>query len=110
MKQDGTIVARQARMILDTGAYAGSGPELAVACLVLAGPYRIPHVHVDAYAVLTNKTSFGAYRGPSGPQGIFGLESHGHHRRASRPGPSNSGCGTSSKRAMRRPMARSCMG
>ena len=77
VKNDGTILARQARMILDTGAYAGSGPELAsVACLVLAGPYRIPHVHIDAYAVLTNKTNFGAYRGPSGPQAVFGLELH----------------------------------
>ncbi len=77
VKKDGTIVARQARIILDTGAYAGSGPELAsVGCLVLAGPYRIPHLQIDAYAVHTNKTNFGAYRGPGGPQAIFALESH----------------------------------
>ncbi|HET7009533.1 MAG TPA: xanthine dehydrogenase family protein molybdopterin-binding subunit [Anaerolineales bacterium] len=77
VKKDGTIVARQACMILDTGAYAGSGPELAsVGCLVLAGPYRIPHVQIDVYAVHTNKTNFGAYRGPSGPQANFALESH----------------------------------
>ncbi|KPK05262.1 MAG: hypothetical protein AMJ56_16150 [Anaerolineae bacterium SG8_19] len=77
VKRDGTLVARQATMILDTGAYAGSGPELAsVGSLMLAGPYRTPHLKVDAYAVHTNKTNFGAYRGPSGPQAVFALESH----------------------------------
>ncbi|MGE5137911.1 MAG: xanthine dehydrogenase family protein molybdopterin-binding subunit, partial [Rudaea sp.] len=77
VKRDGTIVAREASMVLDTGAYAGSGPEIAsVAILVLAGPYRIPHLKLDVYAVHTNKTNFGAYRGPGGPQAIFALESH----------------------------------
>ncbi len=77
VKKDSTIIVHEARMILDTGAYAGSGPELAsVGCLVLAGPYRIPHIQIDAYAVHTNKTNFGAYRGPSGPQANFALESH----------------------------------
>lgn len=75
--RDGTLVARQGRMILDTGAYAGSGPELAsVGVLVLAGPYKTPHVKLEGLAVLTNKTNFGAYRGPGGPQGVFALESH----------------------------------
>lgn len=75
--KDGTIVAREARMVLDTGAYAGSGPEIAsVSLLVLSGPYRIPHVKIDVYSVHTNKTNFGAYRGPGGPQSIFALESH----------------------------------
>ncbi len=77
VKKDGTIVAHQARIILDTGAYTGSGPEIAsVAVLVLSGPYRLKNVHIDAYAVLTNKTNFGAYRGPGGPQALFALESH----------------------------------
>ncbi len=77
VKQDGTLLAREARMILDTGAYAGSGPELAsVGVLVLAGPYKTPHLQLEAYAVYTNKTNFGAYRGPSGPQAVFALESH----------------------------------
>lgn len=77
VKKDGTLVAHQARIVLDTGAYAGSGPEIASVCLlVLPGPYRIPHVRVDALAVYTNKTNFGAYRGPGGPQSVFALESH----------------------------------
>jgi CO/xanthine dehydrogenase Mo-binding subunit len=77
VNKDGTLVARQAKAILDTGAYAGSGPEIAsVAILVLAGPYRTEHVSLDAYAVHTNKMNFGAYRGPGGPQSLFALESH----------------------------------
>ncbi|MDH3675420.1 MAG: xanthine dehydrogenase family protein molybdopterin-binding subunit, partial [Anaerolineae bacterium] len=76
VKKDGTLVARQAQIILDTGAYAGSGPELAsIGVLGLAGPYRTPHLQIDAYAVYTNKTNFGAYRGPGGPQPVFALES-----------------------------------
>lgn len=77
VKGDGTLVARQARLILDTGAYAGSGPEIAsVAVLCAMGPYRTSHLQVDAYAVLTSKTNFGAYRGPGGVQPVFALESH----------------------------------
>ena len=74
---DGTLIARQARLILDTGAYAGSGPQIAsVSALMAHGPYRTPNMQIDAYAVLTNKMSFGAYRSPGGPQAVFALESH----------------------------------
>ncbi len=77
VKRDGTLVASQGRVILDTGAYAGSGPELAsIGVIILSGPYKTPHVHMDAYSVHTNKTNFGAYRGPGGPQAMFALESH----------------------------------
>ena len=77
VKRDGTIVAHQARMIVDCGAYAGSGPEVAgIGALMLTGPYRLPNVLFDGFAVYTNKTNFGAYRGPGGPQSVFALESH----------------------------------
>ncbi len=75
--RDGTLVAQQATMYLDGGAYTGSTPEIAsVAVLCLAGPYRTPNVHIDVYGVLTNKTNFGAYRGPGGPYSVFALETH----------------------------------
>ena len=73
---DGRIVARQARIVFDTGAFAGSGPGVAsVATLMLAGPYRIPNLHVEGCAVYTNKTNFGSFRAPSGPQANFAVES-----------------------------------
>ena len=77
VKKDGTLVARRVTMLLDAGAYTGSAPEIAsVGALVLAGPYRTAHVHIDAYGAFTNHTNFGAYRGPGGPQSNFALESH----------------------------------
>jgi CO/xanthine dehydrogenase Mo-binding subunit len=74
--RDGRIVAKRGRIVFDTGAFAGSGPGVAsVATLVLAGPYRIPNLFLEGYAVYTNKTNCGSYRAPSGPQANFAVES-----------------------------------
>jgi CO/xanthine dehydrogenase Mo-binding subunit len=74
--QDGRLTARQGRIYFDTGAFAGSGPGVAsVATMVLAGPYRTPNLHLEGYAVYTNKTNCGSYRAPSGPQANFAVES-----------------------------------
>jgi len=75
--RDGTILGREAQIVMDAGAYAGGSPLLAgVAALIAPGPYRIPNLKVEVLAVLTNKMSFGAYRGPTGPQTVFAVESH----------------------------------
>src|SRR5438034_185837 len=67
--RDGRITAKAGRIWFDTGAFAGSGPGVAsVATLVLAGPYRIPNLLIEGYAVYTNKTNCGSFRAPSGPQ------------------------------------------
>jgi CO/xanthine dehydrogenase Mo-binding subunit len=74
--KDGRITAKRGRIWFDTGAFAGSGPGVAsVATLVLAGPYRIPNLHLEGYAVYTNKTNCGSFRAPSGPQSNFAVES-----------------------------------
>jgi CO/xanthine dehydrogenase Mo-binding subunit len=74
--RDGRITAKAGRIWLDTGAFAGSGPGVAsVATLVLAGPYRIPNLHLEGFAVYTNKTNCGSFRAPSGPQANFAVES-----------------------------------
>ncbi|MBI2218974.1 MAG: xanthine dehydrogenase family protein molybdopterin-binding subunit [Candidatus Rokubacteria bacterium] len=74
--KDGRIVAKQGRIVFDTGAFAGSGPGVAsVATLVLAGPYRIPNLLIEGLAIYTNKTNCGSYRAPSGPQASFAVES-----------------------------------
>src|SRR5262249_3328378 len=52
------------------------GPGVAsVATLVLAGPYRIPNLYLEGFAVYTNKTNCGSFRAPSGPQANFAVES-----------------------------------
>ena len=74
--KDGRITAREGRLWFDTGAFAGSGPGVAsVATLMLAGPYRIPNLLLEGFAVYTNKTNFGSFRAPSGPQANFAVES-----------------------------------
>jgi CO/xanthine dehydrogenase Mo-binding subunit len=74
--KDGRITAKAGRIWFDTGAFAGSGPGVAsVATLVLAGPYRIPNLYLEGFAVYTNKTNCGSYRAPSGPQSNFAVES-----------------------------------
>jgi carbon-monoxide dehydrogenase large subunit len=73
---DGTIVAREVEVYLDSGAYAEKGPTVARFCGVsAAGPYTIPHVKVDVYCVYTNKTMSGAMRGYGGPQACWAYES-----------------------------------
>ncbi len=65
-EKDGTILALRGRTWVDMGAYMranGSIPPRNVAQF-LSGPYRIPNIHVESSALLTNKTPVGTYRGP----------------------------------------------
>ncbi len=74
---DGVIIAKQGRVLVDTGAFAGSGPGTgAVALQILAGPYRVPNLLLESVAVYTNKVPTGSFRAPSGPMGNFALECH----------------------------------
>jgi len=76
VKKDGTIVAREVKVIYDTGAYAEKGPTVTnQASVAAAGPYKIPNVKVDGYCVYTNKTIAGAYRGYGIPQVAWAHES-----------------------------------
>ena len=63
VKRDGTIMAREAEIYLDTGAYMDNGPQVAArAATRILGPYRIPHIHTDAYAVYTHTGGAGSFR------------------------------------------------
>jgi CO/xanthine dehydrogenase Mo-binding subunit len=76
VKKDGTLVAREAEIYLDTGGYADNGPQVAVrAATRVLGPYRIPHIRSDAYAVYTNAGGAGSFRAIGAPQTIFASES-----------------------------------
>ena len=72
-KSDGTLTAMQARVVFDTGAYAGSA--LGIACLLIGGYYRFPHLDIRGYEVVTNKPGVGAYRAPGAPHASFAIES-----------------------------------
>ncbi|HZU69699.1 MAG TPA: xanthine dehydrogenase family protein molybdopterin-binding subunit [Ktedonobacteraceae bacterium] len=72
-KRDGTLVAMQAKVIFDTGAYAGAGAGLGG--YILGSTYRCPNLDIRCYEVLTNKVGVGAYRAPTAPQATYALES-----------------------------------
>jgi CO/xanthine dehydrogenase Mo-binding subunit len=62
--KDGTLLARQCVIHMDTGAYADAGPRVTQkAGYRCFGPYRLPHMKTDAYTVYTNTVPAGAYRG-----------------------------------------------
>ena len=73
---DGRIVARRIRVLLDGGAYASESPFVTMKTLIHAvGPYHIDHVEVESTSVYTNKTYCGAFRGFGVPQVTFASES-----------------------------------
>ena len=75
-KSDGTLTAIEVDVILNAGAYQTlSSAVLWRSLCTAAGPYRIPHVKVDAKSVATNTVPNGAFRGFGSPQVIFPHES-----------------------------------
>jgi CO/xanthine dehydrogenase Mo-binding subunit len=77
LAEDGTILARKARILLDCGAYAADTPVLGqIASMMIAGPYRIPDVDIEALSVYTNRTPSGSVRAPTGPQACWAVEQH----------------------------------
>jgi len=73
--KDGKIVAAEATVIGDAGAYNyTSNKVLGNANLMVSGAYEIPNVHVDTYAVYTNNIPCGAFRGFGAPQALLAAE------------------------------------
>jgi len=72
---EGKVIAAEVEVIADGGAYAYTSTKvLGNATLMCTGPYEIPNVNVDSYAVYTNNIPGGAFRGFGGPQGAFAAE------------------------------------
>jgi CO/xanthine dehydrogenase Mo-binding subunit len=75
-KQDGSLTALQARVHMDTGAYASYGPAVGqLLTEMVPGPYRFAHAEVVTNVVYTNAPYAGAMRGFGSPQAHFALES-----------------------------------
>jgi carbon-monoxide dehydrogenase large subunit len=76
---DGRLLAHDARILFDGGAYAAAKP---LAHLVVNGgmaalvPYRIPNTRIDVKTVYTNSVPSGHMRSPGEVQAIFAGESH----------------------------------
>jgi CO/xanthine dehydrogenase Mo-binding subunit len=73
--RDGKLTAVQVEAVLDAGAYASSSvPVLSNAVSFLAGPYAVPNVHLDGYAIYTNNAITMAMRGFGATQPPVGYE------------------------------------
>jgi xanthine dehydrogenase molybdenum-binding subunit len=75
-KKDGRLVAAESELYGDTGAYASLGEKVMTrATTHSAGPYDIPNVRADCYAMYTNNPPAGAFRGFGVTQSAFAVES-----------------------------------
>ncbi|WP_426511351.1 molybdopterin cofactor-binding domain-containing protein [Dactylosporangium sp. McL0621] len=74
--ETGRLLYVRARIVLDGGAYASTSMAVVANASTLGvGPYRVPSVTVDGYAVYTNNPPCGAMRGFGAVQACFAYES-----------------------------------
>lgn len=75
LRKDGTLVAMDAEIIADGGAYKSIGAmSLYLMCTFLAFPYRVPNLRTRGYRVHTNTQPSCAMRGHGVPQVRFAAE------------------------------------
>ncbi len=74
--KDGKLLAVEATLIADIGAYSSSSSAVLNNAVSMAtGPYEVPNVKVDGYNVFTNNIVAGAFRGFGALQATFAAES-----------------------------------
>ncbi|MEN4012759.1 MAG: molybdopterin cofactor-binding domain-containing protein [Chloroflexota bacterium] len=74
-KKDGHLTSVETELYGDTGAYASLGEKVMTrATTHSSGPYEIPHVKADCYAMYTNNPPAGAFRGFGVMQSAFAVE------------------------------------
>ena len=76
-RSDGTLLARRARLVLDSGAYCGEGGFFAqMAAMHALGPYELESVDVESSLVYSNNQPSSSIRAPTAPQVCWALEQH----------------------------------
>ena len=75
-RKDGVILGMRGSLYINVGAYVRPNGMTPVrnAAQFMSGPYRVPAIHLDAYAFVSNKTPAGTYRGPGRYEGCFFIE------------------------------------
>ncbi|NVO12809.1 MAG: xanthine dehydrogenase family protein molybdopterin-binding subunit [Rhodoplanes sp.] len=74
-KRDGTITAREAKIVFNSGAYGSHGPGVtAVATASLTSLYRCENVRLEGRCVYTNTPIAGAFRGYGVVQSYYALD------------------------------------
>ncbi|MBM3222541.1 MAG: xanthine dehydrogenase family protein molybdopterin-binding subunit [Candidatus Tectomicrobia bacterium] len=72
VKKDGQIVAAEASLMYEAGAFPGS--PVGAGCMCIFSPYAIPNMQVDGYDVVVNKPKTAAYRAPGATNAAFASE------------------------------------
>jgi CO/xanthine dehydrogenase Mo-binding subunit len=76
LDRDGKLMAVDARLLSDTGAYTNLGPRVIdQACIFSCGPYEVPNLRVEGWAVHTNNVNASAFRGFGINQAAVAIES-----------------------------------
>ncbi len=74
-KKDGKLVAVQAELYGDGGAYASLSDKVMTRATTHAtGPYEVPNAKIDCFAMYTNNVPSGAFRGFGVTQSAFAVE------------------------------------
>lgn len=71
-KKDGRIVAAEAQLMYEAGAFPGSPVTAGSMCIF--SPYALANVQVDGYDVVVNKPKTAAYRAPGATNAAFASE------------------------------------
>jgi xanthine dehydrogenase molybdenum-binding subunit len=71
-KKDGTLVAGEAWIAFEAGAYPGS--PIGPGCMCVFACYDLPHAKVEGFDVCVNKPRTNAYRAPGSTQVAFATE------------------------------------
>jgi len=75
-RADGTLLGRDARVVIDNGAYVSWGSTTPYVMLTtVAGLYRCPNVRFDTAIVYTNNVYSGSMRGYGNLESTFAIES-----------------------------------
>ena len=76
VKKDGTLLAQQAKVINNSGAYRGSGVVVIFLCWgFIIVPYRIPNLKYEGYSIYTNNPVRAPQRGHGAPNLRLAVES-----------------------------------
>jgi len=78
VKDDGSILGVKAKLVKDLGVEGTNRGSAAMgivpACCAVPNAYRLKGLKIDAYGVVTNKSTYGAYRGYGKDKGIKFME------------------------------------
>ncbi len=74
LSADGDILAMRGRNIMNVGAYSIYFWPLRKGLSMMQGTYKVPTVHFEGFAVLTNTPPVAVYRSAGRPEAIFVLE------------------------------------